>query len=120
MYELRHQQPLTPRQFASRLAHHGRIALVLVLVSLSIGIVGYHLLAAEHWVDAFLDAAMILGGMGQVNAIAATPGKLFAACYALYAGVVFIVVSGIMITPVLHRVMHRFHWESDRAAKESK
>jgi hypothetical protein len=73
--------------------------------------IGYHMLEQLPWIDAFLNAAMLLGGMGPVNAPVSAAGKLFAGCYALYAGLVFIITAGLMFTPVLHRLMHRFHWD---------
>jgi hypothetical protein len=86
------------------------VALLLV-GSLAAGMAGYA--AFEHlgWVDAFLNASMLLGGMGPVNAPLTDAGKLFAGMYALYAGLVFIVSAGVLFAPVLHRVMHRFHLE---------
>ena len=72
--------------------------------------VGYHALERLSWLDAFLNAAMLLGGMGPVDLPRSEAGKLFAGLYALYAGLMFIVTSGLLITPVLHRLMHRFHW----------
>jgi hypothetical protein len=73
--------------------------------------VGYIVFERLSWVDAFLNAAMLLGGMGPVDAPRTTPGKLFAGCYALYAGLVFIVTAALIVTPLLHRFMHRFHWD---------
>jgi hypothetical protein len=73
--------------------------------------VGYHALEHLAWLDAFLNAAMLLGGMGPVNAPVSDGGKLFAGIYALYAGLVFIVTASLIFTPILHRLMHRFHWD---------
>ena len=71
------------------------------------------MLIIEHlsWTDAFLNASMLLGGMGPVNIPVSTPDKLFAGFYALYSGMVFIVTAAIIFTPVLHRVLHRFYWD---------
>ncbi|HVO07441.1 MAG TPA: hypothetical protein VMT83_11685 [Burkholderiaceae bacterium] len=112
MYESPLQRPLARAAFVQRLVAHAGIALALMLVSLAIGMAGYH--AFEHlgWVDAFLNAAMLLGGMGPVNAPQSDAGKVFAGCYALYAGLVFIATAGLMFTPILHRLMHRFHWDA--------
>jgi hypothetical protein len=111
MYEHR-KQPLLPWPiFLRRLAQHGGIALAIMLGSLLIGILGYHLLEDLDWVDALLNAAMLLGGMGPINSPHTIAGKLFASFYALYCGLVGIVIIGILITPVMHRVLHRFHLE---------
>ena len=83
-----------------------------MVVSLAAGMVGYRALEHLTWIDAFLNAAMLLGGMGPVNPPQSDAGKLFAGCYALYAGLVFIVTAGLMFTPILHRLMHRFHWDA--------
>jgi len=111
MYESRRQQPLTHGTFVQRQALHAACAVALVIGSLAIGMVGYHLLEHLSWIDAFLNAAMLLGGMGPVNPPTSDGGKLFAGLYALYAGLVFIVSAGLMFAPVLHRLMHRFHFD---------
>lgn len=90
---------------------HGGAALLAIAVSLAAGTVGYHALGDLAWVDAFENASMILGGMGPVDPITRTSGKLFASFYALYSGVVFLVVAGLLFTPVLHRLLHHFHLE---------
>lgn len=107
-----HSQPLLPRtQFLTRLAQSGGMALVLVLVSLFVGMLGYHALEHLSWTDAFLNAAMLLGGMGPVNAPITEPGKIFAGLYALYCGLVVIFVAGLLLAPVLHRFLHKFHMQ---------
>ena len=111
MYESRRQQPLTHGTFVQRLALHAACAVALVIGSLAIGMVGYHLLEHLSWIDAFLNSAMLLGGMGPVNPPTSDGGKLFSGLYALYAGLVFIVSAGLMFAPVLHRLMHRFHFD---------
>jgi predicted membrane-bound spermidine synthase len=111
MYEHRLHPPLSRGQFALRVVRHFGVAATLILCSLGIGILGYRYYENLAWRDAFLNAAMLLGGMGPVNAPVTPAGKLFAGCYALYAGLVFIVTAGIMFTPVVHRLLHRFHWE---------
>ncbi|HET7525351.1 MAG TPA: hypothetical protein VFK10_05345 [Burkholderiaceae bacterium] len=111
MYESRRQPPLTHRTFVQRLLLHAGIALALVVGSLAIGMVGYHALENLSWIDAFLNSAMLLGGMGPVNPPTSDGGKLFAGLYALYAGLVFIVSAGVLFAPVLHRLMHRFHFD---------
>jgi hypothetical protein len=112
-YERRGEPLLTKQAFALRLVQHLLAGTLLVLVSLAIGMAGYARFEGLTWLDAFLNAAMLLGGMGPV-AIPATPaGKLFAGLYALYAGLVFLVVAGIVLAPVVHRVLHRFHWTDE-------
>jgi len=110
MYESRHQPPLPRAKFVWRLATHLALALGLLVVSLAAGMVGYVLFERLSWIDAFLNAAMLLGGMGPVNAPQSTAGKLFAGVYALYAGLVFIVTAALVFTPIVHRVIHHFHW----------
>ncbi|MEP7028038.1 MAG: hypothetical protein ABI960_05540 [Candidatus Eisenbacteria bacterium] len=104
------REPLATRaRFLHRLLHHGAVAATILAASLALGIAGYHWIAGESWIDSFLNACMLLGGMGPVGDLATNAGKLFAGCYALYCGIVFIAVSGILLAPVLHRVMHRLH-----------
>lgn len=85
--------------------------MVFLSISLAIGMIGYVVTEGFGWLDAFLNAAMLLGGMGPVNPPQTDAGKLFAGAYALYAGLVFIVTAAIIVTPVLHRVLHTFHWD---------
>jgi hypothetical protein len=93
------------------MAGHSAVAVGLGVLSLLLGMSGYVYFERLSWTDAFLNAAMLLGGMGPVNNPRTEGGKLFAGSYALFAGVVFLVVAGIMAGPVVHRVLHRFHWE---------
>jgi len=103
-------EPLAPwPRFVKRMTSHLALALGVTAFSLAMGTLGYHFLARASWIDGFLNACMLLGGMGPVGDIPTTAGKLFASFYALYAGLVFIAVSGIVLGPVLHRVLHRFH-----------
>jgi hypothetical protein len=97
--------------FAHRLVRQAGYAAALIGASLGIGMAGYHWIAGYSWVDAFLDASMLLGGMGPVGALPTTGAKLFAGSFALYAGLVFLVVAALLLAPVFHRVLHRFHWE---------
>jgi hypothetical protein len=110
VYEPKHQPPISRAGFAGRLATHVALATALLAASLGIGMVGYHLLERLPWLDAFLNAAMLLGGMGPIDAPHTAGGKLFAGLYALYAGLVFVVTAALLFTPVLHRLLHRFHW----------
>lgn len=111
VYEARHQPPLTRARFARRLLGHIVIVAGLIGLSLAIGMAGYSVFESLSWTDAFLNAAMLLGGMGPVNMPLTEAGKLFAGCYALYAGIVFIIAAALLVSPVLHRVLHRFHWD---------
>ncbi|MCF8382744.1 MAG: hypothetical protein K9G39_03995 [Chlorobium sp.] len=112
MYEPRHSRPITAGKFVLRIAGHAGLAFLLIGVSLLIGIAGYMRTEQMRLLDAFLNAAMLLGGMGPVKTEGLSDsGKLFAGLYALYAGLVFIAVMSIMLAPVVHRVMHRLHWE---------
>ena len=77
--------------------------------SLLLGIAGYHFLADFDWVDAILNASMILTGMGPVGELKTTSAKLFASAYALFSGVVFVTATGMLLAPIFHRVLHRFH-----------
>jgi len=109
LYEHR-TEPLLPRaKFYRRLARSGGVALILVAISLAVGMAGYHLLEGLSWIDAFLNASMLLGGMGPVDAPKSGGGKLFAGLYALYCGLVVIFAAGLMLAPVLHRMLHKFH-----------
>ena len=110
MYESRHQ-PLLPRaRFARRFAFHAALAVGLLLGSLAVGMLGYVHFEHLPWLDAFLNAAMLLGGMGPVDPPRTAGGKLFAGLYALYAGLVFLITAALIFTPILHRLLHRFHW----------
>jgi uncharacterized protein involved in cysteine biosynthesis len=113
MYEHRSQPLMTRQAFLRRMVRHALVASLIVLGSLLAGILGYRLTEDLAWIDALLNAAMILGGMGPVNTLHTTIGKLFAAFYALYAGVVFILTTGIIGAPFVHRLLHRFHLERD-------
>src|SRR5213592_341430 len=115
MYEGRRTPPLSPRRFARRMANHLGVALVSVGFSLLVGMAGYEHYERLPWRDAFLNTAMLLGGMGPVDAPRSNGGKLFAGIFALYSGVVFLVVAGLFLAPVIHRIMHRFHWEAPRS-----
>lgn len=115
MYEPHHAPPLPFGRFALRMVVHACMALVLITISLFVGMIGYQHYEHMSWLDAFLNSAMLLGGMGPVKTEGLSePGKLFAGIYALYAGLVFIAVMSIMLAPVVHRVLHRFHWAEER------
>jgi hypothetical protein len=111
MYETRKQRPLARARFVRRLLAHLLVAIGLLIVSLLFGMWGYVFFENLGWRDAFLNAAMLLGGMGPVNPPQTDGGKLFAGIYALYAGLVFIITAALLFTPILHRVLHKFHWD---------
>ena len=120
MYEQRHEHLLPVREFVRRWLRHAGLASVVIFGSLLIGVCGYVWLEGLSWVDGFLNAAMILGGMGPVATIQTTGGKIFAGLYALYSGLVFLVAAGILLAPLFHRVMHRFHLgEQERARRRA-
>jgi hypothetical protein len=116
MYERRTQRPISKDRFARRFVAHALIATGLVAGSLFAGMAGYHLSEGLGWLDAFLNAAMLLGGMGPVDVPKTDAGKAFAGIYALYAGLIFLIVAGVMIAPVFHRMLHVFHWQEDKNA----
>ena len=109
MYEHR-KQPLASRKvFAQRIARNGIIGIAMLLIALGIGILGYHFFEGLPWIDSLLNASMILSGMGPVNPLQTTAGKLFASFYALFSGVVFIVAMAVLVAPIFHRFLHHFH-----------
>jgi hypothetical protein len=112
-YEAKHTRPISNRRFLVRLLRHGAAVLALVGLSLAVGMYGYEHWEHLAWRDAFLNASMLLGGMGPVNDLLTPEGKVFAGCYALYAGLVFIVSAGVLLAPVLHRLFHYFHWSEE-------
>ncbi len=108
------REPLVPqRLFYGRMLRHTLGAVGLVACTLWVGMAGYHWFEGLPWVDAYVHAAMLLGGMGPVAELHTTAGKLFAGSYALFSGIVFLVVAGIFFAPVVHRAMHRFHLDDN-------
>jgi hypothetical protein len=117
----RHGQPLATRwMFARRLAVNVALGLAIILASLAIGMYGYHRLEGANWLDAFDQAAMILGGMGPYSEPKTDGGKLFAGLYAIYCGLLLIGVTGLILSPVFHRVMHQLHLPDDNDASGDK
>ena len=110
---MRRQPLLAPSAFLRRLLSHLAAALVLLGGSLAIGMAGYVRFEGLSALDAFLDTAMLLGGMGPVHLPKTDTGKLFAGCFALYAGLVFIATAALVLGPVVHRVLHRFHLDRE-------
>ena len=106
--------PLLPRwEFYGRLARSFGVSLIIVAFSLGLGTSGYHFLGDLPWLDALLNAAMILTGMGPVNPMTTAAGKLFATFYALYSGIAFLTMMAVIASPIVHRFMHKFHLEDD-------
>ena len=104
------QAPLLPRHlFIKRVARTTLLGLGLLAVGLGIGMLGYRITEGMSWVDAFANASMILSGMGPVSTLQTSAGKVFAGCYALFSGLAFITVAGVILGPFVHRIFHRFH-----------
>lgn len=115
-----HSQPLLPRRaFIGRVLRFAAVAQLIVLIALGAGMLGYHQFEHLSWLDSFLNAAMILGGMGPVNEVHSAAGKLFAGCYALFSGLIFLVVAGVLFAPAVHRLLHSFHVDEE-TMKDSK
>ena len=117
MYEYHAERLLPWKPFVRRLAKHGGLAAVVIGFSLALGTVGFHYLAPQEWLDAFLNASMLLGGMGPVGVVERSGGKLFASFYALYAGIVFIGSAALLLAPVLHRILHKLHLDEQNKRK---
>ena len=114
MFEHRSSPLLSRRAFYRRVLNYFLLSQAMVAVALGIGMMGYHFSEKMGWVDAFVNAAMILSGMGPVATLQTEAGKIFAGCYALFSGLMFITVTGIVLAPVAHRALHKFHLESGR------
>ncbi len=112
MFEHRSQSLLPVRQFVLRVIRHVIVGLALMFIALGIGMVGYHGLEGLSWLDSFLNASMILGGMGPVAKLHNPAAKLFAGFYALFAGLAFIGVASVIVLPIAHRLLHLLHLES--------
>lgn len=110
-YEHRHHPLLPRRRFLRRAAKHLALAGVIVVIAVGIGMVGYATLGGLSWLDAFLNATMILSGMGPVDRMQSPPAKLFAGFYALFSGLVFVGLVGIVLAPWVHRLLHWTHLE---------
>lgn len=113
MFEHRREGLISRAAFLMRMGRSFGIALLVVVFSLAIGSAGYHYFEDIGWVDSMLNAAMILTGMGPVNQMQTTGGKLFATFYALYSGIAFLTIMAIMLAPMMHRWLHRFHLEDE-------
>jgi hypothetical protein len=112
-FEHRSKPLATGAAFVGRLAVNFVAAILLASVSLGVGMAGYHATEGMDWLDAFLNASMLLGGMGPVDALHTEAGKLFAGCYALFCGLIVVITAGVILAPILHRVMHTLHAEAE-------
>ncbi|HVR41797.1 MAG TPA: hypothetical protein VMU84_22055 [Thermoanaerobaculia bacterium] len=111
VYERISDRLLTRAEFAWRVVRHALYATLAVALTLLTGILGYHYLGHLGWIDALLNASMILGGMGPVSPMSSDAEKVFASFYALFSGLFFIALLGILLAPFIHRIIHRFHIE---------
>ena len=114
MLEQHHERLIPLPAFLRRVAKSVTLASVLVVIALGIGVLGYHTIEELPLIDAVLNASMILGGMGPVDELHTNAGKLFASGYALFSGLIFVIVAGIVIAPILHRFFHWFHLEGSK------
>ena len=111
MFERKQQAVAPVPVFLRRVALYFGVAFLLILLALFIGVAGYHWTAGLPWIDSLLNASMILGGMGPVNVLTTSGAKIFASVYALFSGLVFIAVMGVVFTPLFHRMLHKFHMD---------
>ena len=115
-----HNEKLLPRSaFVRRMLKFALVSFGFVVLSLAIGMVGYHQFEGMAWMDAFVNAAMLMGGMGPVGELHTEAGKLFAGVYALYCGLVVIIAFGLLAAPIFHRILHHFHVESEADENQS-
>src|SRR5260370_34297315 len=113
MYEHRKQPLLSVAKFSERVIRHFILALLVLAVGLGIGILGYHCLGELNWIDSLLNASMILGGMGPVDALHSSAAKIFASCYALFSGLAFIGIASLIGAPLPRRILHRFNLDKE-------
>jgi len=111
MYESKSHPLLSRARFLKRVTSHFLMALLVVVLALGIGVVGYHWLGHLGWIDSLLNASMILGGMGPVDPLHSSAAKIFASFYALFSGLMFIGIASLIVAPFAHRLLHRFHFE---------
>lgn len=112
--------PPSAWQVVYKMLRHGAALIPLIVFALFLGMAIYHWVEGLDWSDSFLNAAMLLGGMGPVNALHTMAGKWLAGSYALFAGIVFLVAAGAMLAPVVHHVLHRFHMEDEEPKSDEK
>lgn len=111
MFEHKREKLASKEIYRKRLIKYSFISVLMITGSLLIGILGYHYIAHLEWIDAFMNAAMILGGMGPVDEITDNSARIFAGCYAIFCGVAFLLSMGVIVTPIVHRFYHKFHLE---------
>jgi hypothetical protein len=109
MYEHKSKPLLSTSAFLVRFTRHFLGSVCLIFGALGIGVLGYHSFESLPWIDSLLNASMILGGMGPVDPVKTTAGKLFASFYALFSGIIFLVAVGVIFAPLFHRFLHKFH-----------
>jgi hypothetical protein len=114
MFEHVHQRLIPVRLFYRRVLNALVLAFVILAVWLIIGMLGYHYWGHLRWVDSFVNASMILGGMGPVDVLTDDTAKIFAGCYAIFSGVMFLSSIAIFFAPILHRFLHRIHLDDDK------
>lgn len=112
MFERRHERLISREKFIRRMLRYAAAALGILIGSLGLGMAGYHTFGGMPWIDSFLNAAMIMGGMGPVGELHSNAGKLFSGFYALYCGLVLLIAAGIFLAPVMHRFLHRFNLDA--------
>ena len=117
MFERKYEKLAPVSVFVRRMAASVVMAGILISVVLFIGISGYHWIAGFDWVDSLLEASMILGGMGPANPLKTPGAKIFASGYALFCGLIFIAVMGIVLAPITHRMLHKFHIDEEDEKK---
>jgi hypothetical protein len=117
MFERKYEKLAPVSVFVRRMAASVVMAGILIAITLFIGVSGYHWIAGFNWVDSLLEASMILGGMGPINPLATTGAKMFASGYALFSGLIFIAIMGIILAPVTHRMLHKFHIDEEDLQK---
>ncbi len=113
MFEKKNKKVISSQAFMQRMLMSGLLTLLLLGGSLLLGVIGYRYLENMAWIDALLNASMILGGMGPVDVLHSNEGKIFASFYALYSGIFLIVCGGVLMAPIFHRILHRFHADSN-------
>jgi hypothetical protein len=111
MFETIRQKPLPKHNFYKRLGRNFIFGILVTAAALGIGMWGYHYFEKMNWIDAYVNAAMILSGMGPVGNLQTDAGKIFAGTYALFSGIIFLVIIAIIFAPVFHRFFHQFHIE---------
>lgn len=111
MFEHKTEPLAGGKVYRARIVKYSFISLFMLIGSLLVGVLGYHFIARLEWIDAFMNAAMILGGMGPVDPLPDKAAMIFAGCYAIFCGVIFLLSMGVIISPIVHRFYHKFHLE---------